>query len=542
VKYKILSFSLAVFFCFNQLIYSQDVVPSVSNLFRYGNGKRILGSLKIPQTYFENLTDARISLPENFVVGFRLLYDEPPEIGDDFKGISRRYLEYNKNGVYIRAGNSSTLFGRGLSLNLFENRGLAYDTWMDGIKLKYSSDFYDATILGGTIDFRDSTTFVRNEKYQIRGGNIELFPIPELLIGGSYIYSEGMLPQGNVSSGIPPEDVRAEIPETYLSLNLNNVSLYLDWSHKWTNVITDHYTSKGSGLYGAFSYFGNGFGITLDYKNYSFDILDPYGRNVASRPTRMLPFQNPPIVQKEYSYTLLTRPLHEVDFNDEVGYQLDAFYSVSDNTTLNFNTSLSSRHDSYNLNPDGYTFTRIERSTDFFPSTKKEFFPYFEIFFEGEHYYASSSLFKLAFALRQETFYNEFSQDKSSIVTTSIVVPVQIQNSFSPGFSLTLQSEHEWVGEKFNQINNDYFNQLITIIGSFFSRLTATIRFEYTTSQSEVSERKNWLIGELGYRLEDSHVITVSYGNERGGQVCSNGICKYIQPFEGLRITILSQL
>ncbi len=316
----------------------------------------------------------------------------------------------------------------------------------------------------------------------------------------------------------------------------------MDWSHKWTNVITDNYTSTGSGLYGAFSYFGDGYGIALDYKNYAFDILDPYDRTNAIRPTRMLPFQNPPIVQKEYSYTLLTRPLHEVDFNDEVGFQVDAFCSISDNTTINFNSSLSSKHDSYSLNQDGFTFTKIKRSANFLPSTQKELFPYYEIFLEGEHYYASSSLIKAAFALRQETFFNEFSPDKSSIITTSIVVPVQIQNTFSEDFSLKVESEQEWVRENFNSINNHYFNQLITLIGSFYSKLTATIRYEYTTSKSEVSEKKNWLIGELGYRLEDSHTITVSYGNERGGQVCSNGICKYIQPFEGLRITILSQL
>ncbi len=89
-----------------------------------------------------------------------------------------------------------------------------------------------------------------------------------------------LLPQGESNSEIPPKDIKAEIPETYLTLNLNNTSLYIDWSHKWTNVITDHYTSTGSGLYGALSYFGDSYGITLDYKNYSFDILDPYGRQM----------------------------------------------------------------------------------------------------------------------------------------------------------------------------------------------------------------------------------------------------------------------
>ncbi|MGE5811261.1 MAG: DUF6029 family protein, partial [Ignavibacteria bacterium] len=77
---------------------------------------------------------------------------------------------------------------------------------------------------------------------------------------------------------------------------------------------------------------------------------------------------------------------------------------------------------------------------------------------------------------------------------------------------------------------------------SFFLKLTATIRFEYTTSEIDVSERKNWITGELGYRFGQTHVITASYGRERGGLICSNGICKYIQAFEGFRFSVLSQI
>ncbi|MEJ2618627.1 MAG: hypothetical protein P8Z35_26995, partial [Ignavibacteriaceae bacterium] len=89
-----------------------------------------------------------------------------------------------------------------------------------------------------------------------------VYPIPELLLGGSYIYSEGVLPQGESNSNIPPENIKAENPEAYLNLNLNNISLYVDWSHKWTNVITDHYTSSGSGIYGAVSYYGDGYAVS----------------------------------------------------------------------------------------------------------------------------------------------------------------------------------------------------------------------------------------------------------------------------------------
>ena len=326
-------------------LFAQEIVPSVSNVLRYGSGKRIYGTVGESFNYFENLTDLRISLPENFVVGARFLYDNPPEVGSVFKGIKRRFVEYNSDNFYLRAGNSSTLFGRGLALNLFENRGLAYDTWMDGIKASYSNDFIKTTIIGGSIDFRDSITFVRNESYDIKGANVEVTPIGPVTFGTTFISANGNIPTGVDPTVTPPKNIKAEIPELYLYLNFSAVQFYFDWSHKWTNVLTDKSSSSGSGIYSAFSFLGNGFGITIDYKNYMFDERDPFERNDFTRATRMLPFQNPPIVMKEHSSILLSRAIHQVDFNDEVGFQIEGYYSIDDNTTLNVNTSLASRHE-----------------------------------------------------------------------------------------------------------------------------------------------------------------------------------------------------
>ena len=49
-----------------------QIRTSVSNLLRYGNGERSLGSLKNNFQYFENLTDVRFSLPQNVTVGFTI--------------------------------------------------------------------------------------------------------------------------------------------------------------------------------------------------------------------------------------------------------------------------------------------------------------------------------------------------------------------------------------------------------------------------------------------------------------------------------------
>lgn len=521
--------------------FGQTVTPSLSNLVRYGNGERLYGEVGKRQTYFEDLSDVRISLPENFVVGFRYLMDDPPEVGPVFRGIKRRYVEFAKGGFYLRAGNSSTLFGRGLALNLFENRGLDYDTWMDGVKASYQKSFIKGTIVGGRIDFRDSITFVRNETYKIRGGNLEVTPIDPFLLGASYIYSEGVIPQGVQGSGVPAKDIRAEIPEFYASLNLQSISFYVDWSQKWTNVISDNRTATGWGLYGAFSYLGDGYGITVDYKNYRYNIQDPYGRSDNASPTRMLPFQNPPIVQREYSFTLLSRALHQVNFNDEVGFQVEAFYSLGENTNLTFNTSLSSIHYKYLLRPDGFSFREVKRNFSFLPSTKKEYFPYFELFAELEQYFNTNDVLHLAYALREETFYNEFSTDKSSTITRSMVIPVEYQHDFNEDYSITVESELEFVGMLSSQNNLNYINHFLQARATFYSTLTANVRFEYTTSNIDPSGKKHWALGELGYRITPSNIVSLSYGQERGGQICANGVCRYIQPFSGFRFSLQTQ-
>ena len=82
--------------------YSQaQIRTSVSNLLRYGNGDQTLGNVKNDFRYFENLTDIRFSLPENVNVGFRLLYDDPPEVGLPFQGLARRFVEYRKDNIQL---------------------------------------------------------------------------------------------------------------------------------------------------------------------------------------------------------------------------------------------------------------------------------------------------------------------------------------------------------------------------------------------------------------------------------------------------------
>ena len=520
-------------------LFGQDfpLVPSISNTLRYGNGERTIGTITNDFKYFENLTDVRLNFPANFTAGFRLLYDVPPEVGYESKGIHRRFFEYDDSKFYGRIGDFSQLYGRGLALNLFENRGLGYDTWMDGVKTKFTNNYFSLSAVYGTLDFNDSITIARHELHKIRGGNLEFTLIRNLAIGLTYIYSKS-------SFKLFRETIPAEInmPSFYLNFSFSDFSFLMDYAYKETKLENENKKSFGAGYYGALSYSIAGLGITIDYKNYFFDERDPFEKNDFTRPSRMLPFQNAPIVMKEHSYTLLTRSIHEVDFNDETGLQLEVLSLIGESTELNFNASVASRHAFYKYNSRLFSFDKQKRNTDFLPSFSNEYSPYWELFGEVVHYFNEATYAKLAIARRDKTFYDEFFEGRNSHVIKSTILPIQLNHTLNNYYAVEFQGEFEKVFDNYNEKQKHFSNFLFTLINTFNSQFTLTARYEFTNNKFEVSGKQDWFTIESGLRITQGNTLIASYGKERGGQVCSNGVCRYIQPFEGFRFSLITNI
>ena len=526
---------IAFILLFNGINFAQ-VYPSISNVLRYGTGQRSIATYKGKFEYFENLTDLKISFPKNITAGIRFLYDSPPEIGTPFKGLKRRFVEYRDDNIYLRVGNFSELYGRGTAINLFESRGIGYDTWMDGLSAKYSSKYFNVSLVGGSLDFRDSVELSRKEYYDIRGGNVEIVPSDFLSAGFSFIHAKG-----NFKLLPADKQIEANIPSFYLTTNLRNLSFLVDYSYKRTREMATNKIYGGYGLYSSLSYNFDKAGITIDYKNYLYDEEDPFTRNDISRTMRMLPFQNPPIVMKEQSYTLLTRAIHKIDFNDEVGLQLEVFYSINENTSLDFNASLASRHNLFLYDNNAFSFSKLNRNGNFLPSLNEKYSPYYELFTEVEHFLAGRSSFKIAAATRSMTLYIEFTGGENNHIMRSTVFPFQIKHTFNDSYSFEIEYEYESVYDNYNN-QSRYYNQLISFINSFFSKFTITVRYEFTNNHYDLSGRRNWETIECGLRINQNHSVTISYGKERGGQICSNGVCRYLQPFEGFRFNLISNI
>lgn len=548
-KYFTIFFILLIF---SSLSYSQnklDVKASLNNLFRYGSGSENNTSTEYAKEYFENITDARLKV-NDFVLGIRYEISDPIEYGLNFKGIKKRYAEYNnvKEGIDIRAGDFFNIVGRGTSLNVFEDRGLFYDTGIDGVKVAYTRSFgekkpvkFKAQIFGGNINYNDFLIPARTETYKVRDANFEFTPIKYVTVGANYVYAKGTITSVDLST---QNNVTASLPEGYLSFNYKDLQLFSSYTHK--HVSTDpnpiSQSADGDGFYSSLSFSKSRIGITWEYKNYRFDVVTPDLSNNSTRPTKMLPFQNPPTAVKEHTSTLISRNPHVPDFNDEVGSQLDIIYAPSDKLTFNLNGSIASKHYEYQ-NIGVYprvVYGRVDRSDSYIPSLKDAFNPFWEVYFESEYYATEKFYTKLAFSRRNGTTFNQqFPLASEKLFTTTI--PTEFKYSLSSEYTLKLVAEQQWAHNSTLIDNPDYMNQFLALTLSKSPELTATINAEFTNSNDDPSKKKNWLSAEVAYKLTPTNTITASYGNERGGYRCTSGICRYVYPFNGFRVMINSK-
>jgi Family of unknown function (DUF6029) len=531
---------------------------SVNNLTRYGNGKQSVGtgSTQLLE-YIETQSNVRLYL-EDFTIGFQYQYDDPPEFGPKFQGVKQRFIEFNRGGLTLRAGDFYTLFGKGLSMNLFEDRAINFDTKLDGFNAVYRNKYVKAVAASGTMTYYDLIDYTHKETYQVNGGHLEVRPQKFIRIGGSYIGASGEIPSSTFVDGEAAlHNVDAEIGEGMITLSGMGFDFFASYAHKTSRAKTplggnrfDHIESTGDGIYGNLVYTSDfGLGVTFEYKNYRFDATDPDNR-APNRATKVLPFQVPPTAFKEHSFYLLSRDPHVIDFNDEIGLQLDVYYPVNDKITLNLNASQASR-----INKWEGTFGawNIAESNDFLPSVDREYSPWYEVYADVEWYFDGQSFLRFALNKRFDSPYDEPSN--FSHVIRSFTVPIQVEYLLDDVHSIAASFEQQWFYDSVIPDKPNYYNQYISLTYATAPLWTVSVRMEYTTdetltstpggtesSTSIISGQNFWRAIEVSYRLAEAHTMALSYGNERGGIVCSNGICRNVLPFNGVRFMLLTQL
>ena len=557
--------SLLLFLLTPAILSAQNVDYSIANEFRYGIGEWFQNDEAETKEYLENLLNARIYVGD-FRIGFRAQLDRPREFGPDTVGLTQYFAEFSRNNLTARAGTFYNLVGSGLVFNTFESRPVGFNTLTEGVNIDFKENRFKAGAYGGTMAYTDILGTNRVENYLVRGAWGEGRPIEEVKIGSSFLAATGEKTRGGFGT-----EFDAYLREGYVEANHDGFGLLFNWADKRTEgfdsaaktlTTSDFY---GTGWYGKASYTGESFGVIGEYKDYRFDLVEPTDRDVSTRSTRALPFQNAPTLVPEHDKTLLARNPHTPDFNDEVGIQLTGLIYPWEDLTITILATAASRHAAFEptvvtdtLGNESLAFGLVDGKRLSFPELSDErYSPYWEIYAQGD-YYVNEDL-DLSFGVQRKentVFYDrtivEIPEATAEIyeATTGMLegtIGLSQKNTLHAILEVqsVYDSKKETAGNDSLGIMPDdgtFLNSLLTLEFSRSPTWSANARLEWTSTDKEQEGRQVWPVVGGTYRIGRTHTLGAQYGWERGGVICTGGVCRFINPFTGFRLSLTSKL
>jgi len=425
----------------------------------------------------------------DFRFGVRFEMDEEARIDTLlFSGISKRFCQYKRDFLTLTVGNYYATFGRGLILREFAEEELYFDRDFDGVRLLGSFPLTDFTFLVG----RPLDPATRKRENLLYGLDFKGRLQNLLTLGTSYVRSDATNTPTDPSFGLPVE----ELLGFNWSFDYKGLNFYGEAARRYTwgeyevgSGWVGKENVKGRGIYLTTNLALYGLGLALEYKNF---------QNLDSR------FNSPPTCNRT------GKPLN--NGKDERGFQaefnasplnyLTILTSYSEVTSPRYNQSLK----------DGYGEFQLRSGENWL--------------FEGAILNTEERGWEAAILKKRE-------KGLSGDLSYSL-------NEFS---SLSLSTEYK-------RVSTDYVNRsgflyhLGKVILSYSYAPKIILSFSMEKASRKVPEyawEDLWILGEITFRLSEKHEFQLREGHERGGIVCSGGVCRYEPPFKGLRASFVSR-
>lgn len=403
------------------------------------------------------------------------------------EGMRRRFVEFKNPKWSLRAGNFYQSFGRGLILNQTVEITGNIDRDIDGFNLSHSIKFLTISLLSG----RPKNLLFSNGKY------IVVNDTSDLLQGGSLSFD--LLPSFPFSINVvrlSSDNPGVESPrETYLyAFNIDVVKgpfiIYAEYAKRegWDEIPFEE--SEGNGIYGSLTFSTGKASATFEYLNY--DKLGYGGSDYR--------YNAPP-----------TGNLDGYSINrarDERGWMLDII-----------------------SNPFGSWYFEVNKSMLWTISSDSIGFDEFYAEIKGDIWKRGPSLLlslKNLVYRKPETIIDRKSEWIPHI-----------------GIMSSLGSHSLNVGLNSRVVEIDtitFMDNAVSIDACIFSYLTIAGRWEIRNKEALLeSEGMEWKVIELRWDISDSHTLNIMAGSEKGGLICSGGVCRIEEPFEGIKINLLSR-
>jgi hypothetical protein len=448
----------------------------------------------------ENWTDVRY-ISGAFGAGIRMVSFQPPDptisVSENHFDVDYRFVEASSENGTFRAGNYYALFGQGLALNSYLERDLRVDTNLEGAKLQGRLGDASFTFLTGNTVVGSSEDVERRRADWVHGADGEyntfgaLAPDLGTMFGGSAVRLQ--------RHGDSPQNLLA----ARSSVSYSTLYLYGEYGH------IDRPGETGSGLFASGTVSLGPFDLLAEYKDY-----DRFGLNNSAGK----PYNLPPSLSRERTYTLLNRHPHALDPNDEVGFQVEGTLTASGQQLLGHFGQTRNQDDDDIFNTFDEAYGEITLHDE-------DFFGFPEITFVNAFDY-------------QKSFLSGLTEDPYRELYTNIHELRVVGDDVN---SYRVQFEHQHNQSEAEGEFDTYFMLLEYSRSPDWTFNLVGETSNKSSAQLAEDEKADAVYGLVSYHISDQHDVSVLYGRRAAGFVCVGGVCRFEPEFEGVEVRLLSR-
>jgi len=438
----------------------------------------------------------------NFSGKLGMFWFEPSKPWVDIRKPLRYFdytLTYAPEKFEILVGNFYEAFGRGLVLRTYLDEDFRHDKSLNGIRFLGHLPYNTELILLGAklrdVFFQENTYKIMNiqdSSDQLYGADFSTQPFTFIGVGGRYL-------RANRNSDPTPKAFN-ELFGTNIKGTIGPIDVYAEGAKRWgTKPGIGGPDRNNYGYYlsgsGAFS----GFGLVAEFLNY----------NGIGYPEGLYHYNDPPTPIR--SGVAINRGV------DEIGFGIGANGSPWSPIFLEGSFAQLKTHDKSSA------VQEIIGKGKYEPVEKPIIS---QLGFESMHQKKIESGtaerntekpgLDLTYTLGEQVFGLELERAWVYEVAEDTVHYPEPLRYHETGFTLTY----------------GYGEGLIFAFGWQFCDQDSLKRYDYA---------KSWPVLEIAWSINQSNILRVRIGSERGGYTCSGGVCRYEAPFTGIKASLISK-
>ncbi|MDA3837530.1 MAG: DUF6029 family protein [Candidatus Delongbacteria bacterium] len=532
---------LIIIFVFAGLIFAEEFEISATNTIKFGIGSEWAGDLKnieVKKQYIQNHINVEAS-KGNFSLGFTYEAADSSEHNEALNEFTKKYFKYSNNDITVTAGDFYGTFGRGVVLDLKEEKADFFDSKVTGGKVMYEGNYFTLQALGGKSYFKAINDVISSNKivYQMNnsllGGEAvinlsEIFKMEDYIfgIGGSYLFIKG---DDFTDTDLVTDDIYESvfIEQTEIGgISLSASAFDFDFFNEYAIKNTQRSPSKqGWANYTSLAYARVGFGLTVEFKDYY-----QYAANPNATVSGFTPYQNGPELTIDHTSHLLNTHPHEINPNDEIGYKISILTQPVKNIDVSGIFAFASKHNEDAIMP--------EFSNDYLPYIDS----WFDVKYDADKYnlaVGGGYLYDSPLSKGDNQLIVPGDADSLVYSDKRITFLTEFHYELNESSSLMLAGEYQTVT---NELEDEEYND-IYVAAEYAYPEYGYLNISLITTSQEVAENSpdSWLGFEAGLNIYENHKLELFYGRERAGIKCSGGACRQVPEFDGFRMTLISE-